>query len=240
MNKRRLSSFIWGLLLISCGLIWLAGNIFPELNINWGILWPLFLFLPGVFLWFVYLFAKGKENDWGILIPANILVFLGLTFFINMFVSTVWDYGTIWALTAFMYPGSVAIAFWITWLASDRKFGLAIPAGILTAISLIVFIFATLTVLVGDTLLGGRFASVFWPLLFIGIGLFALLSPVWTKVFKPSNAKDWEDWGEKFGKEMEKQGEAFGKKVESAFSPKDEKADVEEAEVVEKKTETEN
>jgi uncharacterized membrane protein HdeD (DUF308 family) len=75
MNKSRMSSLLFGGLLVLLGLLWLLGNLFPQLNINLSLLWPLFLLIPGVVMWFVYLFSKERENDWGLLIPANILTF---------------------------------------------------------------------------------------------------------------------------------------------------------------------
>lgn len=245
MNNN-ISKLAGGGLLILFGGLWLAANFIPGFNINWGAVWPLFLVIPGLMFWGRYLFSSNRENEVGLLIPANILLLIGLTFYFNIIANDVLNIHNAWVLTVFMYPGSVAIAFWITWLASKREIAFFIPAAILTGITLLVMCGVS-----GVALIGGQATAdvnrIIWPLLIICLGLFVLLSPIWSStVFKSSkwmgkSKEEWESWGKDFGKKMETAGEKFGKSVEDAFEgkskseKKDDEVDVtnaEEAELV--------
>jgi hypothetical protein len=231
MRRDHVPGIVFGLLLVACGVVWLASNIF-KLNIDFGLLWPGFLLVPGIILWFTYLVSRDKDSSWGVLIPANILFFLGVTFFINVFVSRFLDYGSIWAWTVFMYPGSVALAFWITWAFSNKKNALIIPAVILSAISFMLLCLMSFALLFTDQT---EVTKYLWPLMLVCAGSFILTSPLWGRAFP--NKEEWKDqekwkaWGENFGRKMEKMGKDVEKSVNEAM--KDEKPqDVEEGELV--------
>jgi len=199
----------WGALLVLAGLFWLLSNLF-EFQIDFGMLWPAFLLIPGLILWSSYLFG-GDKADVGVLIPANILLFLSVTFFFNTFASVVLGYSQAWVLTVAMYStGPVAIAFWITWFASGRKAGYLIPAVILTIISICI---ASVTVPIAlfNTPIFAEVTRIGWPLLLILIGLMVVFGPIWAKAFTPD-------------------GES-GEKKKPQAGP-----DIEEAEIVEEKT----
>lgn len=208
MNNSNLTKLAGGGLLILFGALWLAANFIPGFSINWGAVWPLFLVVPGLLFWSRYLFASKRSDVAPLLIPANILLLIGLVFYFNMFATDTLNINNAWLLTAFMYPGAVAISFWITWIASKREVGFLIPAVILSAITMLVFCGVS-----GVALLGGQATAdinrLTWPLLIICLGFFVLLSPMWSgAMFKSSkwmgrSKEEWESWGKDLGKKME-------------------------------------
>lgn len=254
--KNNLQKYLWGGMLILFGSLWFAANFIPGFNIDWNLIWPLFVLLPGLFFLTRYLFSRQRRQEVGLLIPAGILVFLGLTFYFNILLTEVFMVQGSWAFTAFMYPGGVALAFWITWLASGREVGFLIPAVIMSLVSLLVFcLTASVSVLGGEAT--ANINRVIWPLLIICIGFFVLLSPLWAGAawknsrFMGRTKKEWEDWGKEVGKSMDAWGNDFGKQVENAFEgkqrsqnaqdsqAKDGEGEIKEAELVEPET-TEN
>lgn len=190
MNNSMLPNIFWGVLLVLAGVLWLGSSVF-GINIDFGLLWPVFLLIPGLILWGSYLF--GGRNDVGVLIPANILVFLSITFFFNMFASSVLGYDRAWLLTVSMYStGPVAIAFWITWVASGRKGGYLVPAVILTIISACIALF-TVPLALFDSRLFVDLGRVGLPLLMILVGLLVVFGPLWGKAFEPKGEEDDND-----------------------------------------------
>ncbi len=196
-----MGALLIGILFIFMGTLWFIISITPGIEFNFGYIWPVFLLVPSLLFFGEYLGSKDKKSKYGLLIPANLLFFLAMTFFVNMIFTLNYDYGNIWIITMFMYPGSVAIAFWITWLVS-KKGALLIPAVILSFISfLLVCVTMSIIILPGS---GFEDLSRFvWPFLFIGFGLLIVLSPTWSRVFHWDNEKEW---GKNLGKEMEKMG----------------------------------
>lgn len=186
--EKSVPGIFWGALLVLAGLVWLLSNLF-EFQIDFGLLWPAFLLIPALILWSSYLFG-GKKTDVGVLIPANILLFLSITFFFNTFASVVLGYSQAWVLTVFMYStGPVAIAFWITWFASGKKPGYLIPAVILTVISVCIAA-VTVPIALFSTPIFAELTRVGWPLLLILIGLMVIFGPIWSKAFTPDEEKD--------------------------------------------------
>jgi hypothetical protein len=185
MKGSSISSAVWGILLILAGATWLGTNLL-NVNIDFTLLWPIFLLIPGAILWLTYLFSKNQSNH-AVLIPANILVFLSITFFFNMFASVVLHYDRAWLLTVSMYStGPVAIAFWITWAASGRLTRYLVPAVIMTIISACIA-FITVPLALFNTPIFTELSKVGFPLLMILIGLLIIFSPIWTKAFEQSN-----------------------------------------------------
>ncbi|NLC65424.1 MAG: hypothetical protein GX752_00620 [Clostridium sp.] len=81
--KRKTSQSI-GLILIIIGALALYNGIFLDNLLSFRNLWPLFIFLPGLYLEIDY-YANRKYRDPGVLIPAAFLTFLGIYFFIKEF-----------------------------------------------------------------------------------------------------------------------------------------------------------
>lgn len=226
-----------GALLVVFGAIWLASNFVPGFEINWEFIWPLFLIVPGVLMWVKYLSQPKETRNFAILVPANALIFLGITFYINIIGSDVFKVEGIWAATAFLYPGSVALAFWVTYLASKKEVGLLIPAGILSMVSLFILCSTSAVALIGGTATE-EVNRALWPILIICLGFFVLLSPFWAAALKQEQrwmgktAREWESWSKEFGKKMDQ----WGQKVDTAFEEgsKAPEKNVDEAEIVEK------
>jgi hypothetical protein len=169
-----------------CGALWLFSTLFGwEIDFNY--VWPIFLFIPGAAFWGSY-FLQGRK-DWGLVIPATILTGLSLTFWLNTYVQTNYDVASIWAITAFMYPGSVAAALWFAWLASNRKFGILIAAVITTCVTLFVFCSTTIVMVIGDE----RFATanrIIWPIVIIGMGAIMLFTPLIRKILNDEEKQE--------------------------------------------------
>jgi hypothetical protein len=223
MNK--IFRILFGGLIVLFGLAILISNLFGDtfsiFRINWGLIWPFFIIIPGVFFWASWFSSKDRQEKWGLLIPAGILSFLGLTFLVNMFVSTYGDFGGIWILSAFMYPGSVALAFWMAWFIQGRKErGLMIVASILSVVSLVVLMIS----LTAYLSIGFFAVTKMWPLFIICLGFVVLFSPIFKTAFKKDGKyfgkteAEWHEWGENFGRsfedKMEKKGKDFEKEME--------------------------
>lgn len=229
-----MSKLIGGGLLILFGAIWLAANFIPGFNINWGAVWPLFMVIPGLYFWAKYLLSNDRVGSAGVLVPGTLLVFLGLTFYFNMFATDTLNIDNVWLFTAFMYPGSVAIAFWTAWVASKREVAFLVPAVILTGISTLVFCAVS-----GVALIGGQATAdinkLTWPLIIIGIGFFVIVSPLWSgAIFKNSRfmgktKEEWQNWGKDLEQKMDS---AFEEQPEKKQDNKDE-IDVSKAEEAE-------
>jgi hypothetical protein len=243
MQRKFLSSLILGVMFIICGGLFLFINLFvqfvPGFSLNWGVIWPIFLFIPSLMLFVIWIVSDDRPKAWGVLIPATILFFLSGTFLLNTILSTYLHYGQIWAWTTFMYPFSVGLAFWVAWLASGRRHGLLVPAIILTLVSLIILCasFGTLSFF---TIIPAGFFNILWPMVIIGVGVIVLVAAFVSyslrseDEFMGKDKEEWKKWGEdfgakmetagkKFGSKMEKLGEEFGESMEDTFKPGDEK-----------------
>lgn len=239
--KNNIGRIIWGIVLILVGVVWLVSNFVPDFKLNWNYIWPLFLLVPGLVMWIGFLVSRKKKEDVGVLIPANILTFLALTFYINIIGSDVFHVEGIWAFTAFMYPGTIALAFFITWVFA-KEFGFLIPAFILGVISVLIFCATS-----GVALIGGeataQVPALVWPTIIICLGTFILLSPLWAGAMRKrtrwmgKSEDEWEKWGDNLGKQIENSVEGlFGEKKESEkpkSEPESKPADVQEAELIE-------
>ncbi len=185
----------------------------------------MFMLVPGLFFWAIWISSNTKKEDYALLVPANILTLLSLSFFTNIFIASVLGVQTIWEFTSFMYPGSVALAFWISWLGSGRKDdGLKSVAIIMTIIYIFLFIFGLPAYILEETF-GLSFGDLFWPVILILIGLVIIFDP-----FKNTNKiggkseDEWEEWGTELGKKMEKIGSDIGKGLTKMFEGEEVKA----------------
>lgn len=124
-------SAFWGVLLIGLGFLFLLPNIF---GFDWGsikLLWPLLLFIPGLFFELTYFKTRKKP---GLLVPGGILLVLGLLFLFETF--TQWHFvGYTWPI----YSLSVAIGLFQFYFYSNRPRPLLVPILILCAIPLFTY-----------------------------------------------------------------------------------------------------
>lgn len=179
-----------GIVLIVLGSLWLAANFIPGFEIDWNFVWPLFILLPGLYLYSNYVRERQSASAWQLLIPANILTLLGLTFYVNTIFSELFRFPQIWGWTVFMYPASIGVSFLIAWSVS-RKVSLLIPAVILGLLSIFVLCISMTVFTVADVNFR-RLVSASWPIILIVFGLFMMFGgPLWKqlgKYDKPANA----------------------------------------------------
>lgn len=81
--ERKTSQTI-GLILIIVGAFALYNGIFLNNLLSFRNLWPLFIFLPGIYLEVDY-YANKKNRDPSVLIPGAFLTLIGIYFFIKEF-----------------------------------------------------------------------------------------------------------------------------------------------------------
>lgn len=128
-NLRKTGSIIWGALFIILGILFLAGRYMNLDFLDISRLWPLFILVPGLIFEASFFISR---NNPGVLVPGGILTTIGIIFLLD----TMLGGGTIhytWPL----FPLSVAIGLFQLYLFSGRHWGLLIPVGILSVVSLI-------------------------------------------------------------------------------------------------------
>ena len=131
------NNIVVGLIFVLLGILFLLKNLnfisFSIFDIGAIIatFWPaLFLILPSVLMHSV--FFTGKNRDAGILVPAGILLVVGLTCQLSMMFG-------IWGIS---WPGfllAVAVGLFELYLFGNRQKGLLIPIVILGGLSVVFF-----------------------------------------------------------------------------------------------------
>ncbi len=150
MQSRNLAP---GLLLIALGAIFLAGNLgaFSLLD-----LWPVLLIVLGLF--FFVLWLRERPN-YGLLMPASILVVVGLLFLYCQ--NNGWWYmRDLWPVFI-IAPG---VGFFLMYFLGEQEGGLLIPGSILLGVGLVI-------------MSGNRWVGAWWPAVLIIIGVLLLLRP---------------------------------------------------------------
>lgn len=181
MNSEQITKLIVGIGFIIVGIGWL-GSTLLGIDIPFNLLWPFFVIIPGLFIGFQYL---RDPKDWGQVIPATILILVGSNLLITNFISEQFDSEQIWLATAFVYPGSVAAAFWIAFFVSKpREISMMIVASILTAATFITFCFTMFVLLLSGTWEELFSNGVVWAIGLIIIGIFVLSGPFISKLFE--------------------------------------------------------
>jgi len=145
----------FGVFLIIVGIILALSQL--GLPIDFGNFWPFLLLVPGLFFWGLFYSKKNQPGISSVLIPGTILVLYSLYFFFNQF--TDYKYAS---ETSFIFTFGVALGFFIMYYFGGKKQReVLIPAWILTAISVVIFL---------GTVGGGNW----WPVFIIFLGLFLL------------------------------------------------------------------
>lgn len=159
-NEKKVSSIVFGGLLVVIGVLFILGLIFNQLTMK--NLWPLFMLIPVVFM--VMALLKEGMKAIGVIIPITILTFLvGYFLWLNF---TDWsNVRTTWP-NFILAPGLGLLLFFIF----DRKIGTLIPAGIL--ISLAVIFYATI---IRETQFDMRLAI---GILIIGVGVLTIIKTI--------------------------------------------------------------
>lgn len=90
MNGRqdRTGGLIAGGILIALGVIFLVRD---RIDLDWGLVWPFFLVVPGAFVLVRALFAKDDRDRTGGFIGGAILLFLGGVFLFQNFYDLDWS-----------------------------------------------------------------------------------------------------------------------------------------------------
>lgn len=235
MNSQdRMPRILGGIVIIALGTLWLVSNIFPDTKINWQYIWPLFILVPGILV-LVRSLLEGRKP--GSMIPGVVLLGIAATFYINIIGQDVFKLQGIWAYTTFLYPATIAFAFWAAWLLGNKDLRFLIPAVILSMLT-----FLILCATLGLAALGGQTGQtvekIVWPLIIICLGSFVLISPWWAMVVKDKstfmgkNKGEWESWGKQFGKNMERWGKDMGKNVQTEQPKSEPGNDIQEAELI--------
>jgi hypothetical protein len=162
MERSRRSTLGVGVLLIVVGLLFLVGQLAPDL-FGWvgPFTWPLWVIGVGVFLLLLGLISGNA----GMAVPACIVGGIGMLLYWQ---NTTGDWAS-WAYVWTLIPGFAGVGVILEGLFSGR-FGKALLGGGWTIlVSLVMFaIFASF--------LGGpRLLGVYWPVLVILLGVIALV-----------------------------------------------------------------
>ena len=125
------SRVVFGTFIILIGLILLFKNL-VLFDIDFSLLWPLFLIVPGLALEIGY-FTGG--SDAGVLVPAVMLITYGLVFFANIILgrhsmSYLWPF----------FPLGAAIGLLQLYLFGRRDSALLVPIAILGGFSAVAFL----------------------------------------------------------------------------------------------------
>jgi hypothetical protein len=150
--EQRKGNFIWGLLLIGMGIIFLIGNMS---RIGMESLWPVFPLVVGLAFWVGYFHDR---KNYGLLMPGSILVVVSLLFFYCNFMGW-WHMEILWPV----FILAPAVGFVAMYFGGPKDQGLLVPAGILSAVGLIFLFIST------------GFED-YWPLFLIVAGVVLILA----------------------------------------------------------------
>ncbi len=152
-----------GFILIIFGVLFLLSNLnIFSFSLSIGKLiayfWStLFIILPAIAMHSI--FFSGKSKGAGILVPAGILLIIGVVCQLSM-VFHLWN---------LLWPGyifSVAFGLFELYIFGGKHRGLLIPITILTGLSLVFFLETSF-----QGIFGGQMRHIFVPLLIVAIGL---------------------------------------------------------------------
>lgn len=160
---RNKGGLLIGFILIIFGILFLLSNLnLFDFSFSIGKLigyfWStLFLIIPAIAMHSI--FFSGKSKGPGILVPAGILLIIGIVCQLSMMFN-------LWNL---LWPGyifSVAFGLFELYIFGGKHRGLLIPITILTGLSLIFFLETSMS-----SVFGGQSRHIFVPVLIVAIGL---------------------------------------------------------------------
>ena len=168
-RTRSLVTILVGAGLMGRGALFLVGQVF---HVDfWGILWPFFIIVPGLFF-FVGMFVVGK-NGAPLAVPGSIVTMIGLILLYQSVTGHWASWAYAWAL---IFPTAVGLGIAIAGLWSDEP--RTVRSGALMAgVGLVVFIFFGVFFELLLNISGfrsGLFGRVLFPLMVIGAGLIVL------------------------------------------------------------------
>lgn len=165
---RNKGGLLIGLILVVFGVLILLSNLDVfEFSFSIGKLvgyfWStLFIILPAIAMHSI--FFSGKSKGPGILVPAGILLIIGIVCQLSMMFH-------LWNL---LWPGyifSVAFGLFELYIFGGKRRGLLIPITILTGLSLVFFLETSMS-----SVFGGQARHIFVPILIVAIGLVIVFS----------------------------------------------------------------
>ena len=162
-NRSKAGPLIGGTLLITFGLLALAGRVFRS--VDWGFLWPFIIIGIGV-LFFAAMFSGGKGTA-GFAIPGSIVSGIGLVLLYQNIFQHWESMAYFWTFIIFFVGAGIYIMGWYGGDAGQKKSG----AGVMK-IGLILFvIFGTFFEMIFSS-----FNNLLFPILLILLGSYIILS----------------------------------------------------------------
>lgn len=165
---RETKSFIWGIILIVIGLLFLGRNL-GWFDLNWSDYWPTVMILGGLLFWFGWL---TRRQEFSLLMPGTILLVYGIMF----------QYSALngWYYMSDLWPGFLlgpGFGFLFMYLLGKREKGLLIPAFILIILAALFWI-------------NHHVYRFFWPIILILIGIYLMLKNRRSSVSQEQRATD--------------------------------------------------
>jgi hypothetical protein len=186
-RTRSLVTILIGVGLVGLGILFLAGQVF-HLDF-WGILWPFFIIVPGLFF-FVGMFVMGK-NGAPLAVPGSIVTMVGLILLYQNITGHWASWAYAWAL---IFPTAVGLGVAIAGLWSDEP--RTVRSGAMMAgIGLVVFMFFGVffeLLLNISGLRSGLFGRVLFPLMVIGVGLLVV---AWALLQRGRDGSEYDNAG---------------------------------------------
>ena len=169
MEKRNWGTVVLAVLLILFGAMWLATQIFPDLNFTryFDFDWPWLVIGVGVVLLVIGLLTR--QPDFAV--PAFIVGGIGC---ILAYQNSTGDWGS-WSYAWTLIPGFAGLGTVVAGLLkgnSSRQIGEGLTMILVSAILFVVF---------GSFLGGLELLGPYWPLLLILAGLWVLFSGLWRR-----------------------------------------------------------
>jgi len=162
-NRSNAGPLIGGTLLITFGLLALAGRIFRS--VDWGFLWP-FLIIGLGLLFFVAMFAGGRQVA-GFAIPGSIVGGIGLVLLYQNLTHHWESMSYFWTFIIFFVGAGIYIMGWYGGDANQKKSG----AGVMKVGLIMFVIFGAFFELIFSS-----FNNLVFPILLILLGAYLILN----------------------------------------------------------------
>lgn len=145
MDNQRNPNYIWGVILIGAGLLFLMNQLIPGLGFVGDLLWAAAFAAGGIAVYSVY--AKNKQRR-GMLIPAYVLFAIAGVILLDMFPL---PDDLIGAYVMF----AIALPFFYVYFQNNKQWWALIPAGVMSVIGIgLLFSAAAMLVPVALILIG--------------------------------------------------------------------------------------
>ena len=118
MNERqgRTGGIVAGLILVVLGLLFLFRD---WIDVDWGVIWPFFLIVPGAWVLGRAIFASDQRDRTGGFIGGGILLFLGAVFLLQNYYDLDWQ--KIWPFFLIIPGAGLLIGAFLGWGRRGRS-----------------------------------------------------------------------------------------------------------------------